>query len=99
MNYQLNQMETSIDGSSVYIGQYGQRSITLEDDNLIYQRGKGRKLTLSPMGKTDYFHVGELDYFRIQFERNAGGDVTGLVGHYSDGRTDQNVSDVPVRLG
>ena len=90
LNFQLNPPELQMDGATAYVGQYGQRNIILEDGKLIYQRGEGQKMTLSPMGKTDYFHVGELYYFRIQFERDSNGDVTGLVGRYSDGSTDQN---------
>ena len=90
LDYQLNPMEVPLDGSSAYVGRYGPRSITLEGGKLMYQRGEGKKMTLAPMGKADYFHVGELDFFRIQFERNSAGAVIGLVGHYNDGRTDQN---------
>lgn len=90
LDYQLNPMDTPMDGSSAYIGKYGPRNITLEDGNLMYQRGEGRKMTLAPMGKADYFHVGELTGFRLQFERNASGEITGLIGHYNDGRTDHN---------
>jgi hypothetical protein len=34
--------------------------------------------------------VGELDYFRLQFERDQSGEVTGLTGQYSGGRTDRH---------
>jgi hypothetical protein len=46
------------------------------------------------MGKADYFHVGDSDRFRIQFERDANGDVTSLVGQYSSGRTDKNARNI-----
>jgi hypothetical protein len=90
LDYQLNPTEQQMDGATAYVGQYGPRKITLEAGVLMYQRGEGQKLILSPMGQTDKFHVGELDYFRIQFTRDPNGKVTGLSGQYNDGRSDQN---------
>lgn len=90
LDFQLNPTEMPMDGASAYVGQYGSRNIALEDGKLVYQRGGRQPMILAPMGKTDYFHVGELEFFRIQFKRNSNGNVAGLIGHYSDGRTDQN---------
>ena len=90
LNFQLNPTEIQMDGATAYVGQYGPRNIVLQDGKLFYQRGRGQQMILSPMAKIDYFHVGDSDYFRIQFERNSNGDVISLVGHYNDGRTDQN---------
>jgi len=90
LDFQLNPMDLEMDGATAYVGQFGPRNISLQDGKLVYQRGEGRQMTLSPMAKTDYFHVGDLDSFRIQFERNSDGEVSGLLGHYNDGRTDQN---------
>jgi hypothetical protein len=90
LDFQLNPTELQMDGAKAYVGQFGPRNITLLDGELIYQRGEGQKLTLSPMAKTDNFHVGDLDYFRIQFERDSKGNVVKLVGQYNDGRTDEN---------
>lgn len=67
-----------------FAGTYGPRKITLEDGALWYQRGPGRKLRLLPVGQ-DRFLVGDLDDFRIRFERDASGNVTRLVGLYPDG--------------
>ncbi|HEX5715665.1 MAG TPA: S41 family peptidase [Thermoanaerobaculia bacterium] len=67
-----------------FAGAYGPRSITVEDGALWYQRGKGRKLRLLPVGQ-DRFLVGDLDDFRIRFERDASGKVVRLVGLYPDG--------------
>jgi hypothetical protein len=68
-----------------FAGTYGPRTITVEDGALWYQRGKGRKLRLLPVGQ-DRFLVGDLDDFRIRFERDASGSVVRLVGLYPDGR-------------
>ncbi len=62
-----------------FAGTYGPRSITLEDGALWYQRGRGRKQRLLPVGQ-DRFLVGDLDEFRIRFERDASGNVVRLVG-------------------
>jgi retinol-binding protein 3 len=67
-----------------YAGSYGPRKITVEDGALWYQRGNGRRLRLQPVGQ-DRFLVGDLDNFRIRFERDAGGSVVRLVGLYPDG--------------
>ncbi len=68
-----------------YAGAYGPRTISVEDGALWYQRGRGRKLRLLPVGQ-DRFLVGDLDDFRVRFERDAGGSVARLIGVYPDGR-------------
>ncbi|HEX6903100.1 MAG TPA: S41 family peptidase [Thermoanaerobaculia bacterium] len=67
-----------------FAGTYGPRTISVEDGALWYRRGNGRKLRLQPVGQ-DRFLVGDLDNFRIRFERDAGGSVARLVGLYPDG--------------
>jgi hypothetical protein len=68
-----------------FAGTYGPRTISMEDGALWYQRGRGRRLRLLPVGQ-DRFLVGDLDDFRIRFERDATGNVVRLVGLYPDGR-------------
>lgn len=72
-----------------FAGTYGPRNITVEDGALWYQRGKGRKMRMLPVGQ-DRFLVGDLDDFRIRFERDAGGKVVRLVGLYPDGSEEPN---------
>ncbi|HEY2295322.1 MAG TPA: hypothetical protein VGM86_31860 [Thermoanaerobaculia bacterium] len=67
-----------------FAGAYGPRTVSVENGALWYQRGKGRKLRLVPVGQ-DRFLVGDLDNFRLRFERDASGAVVRLVGLYSDG--------------
>ena len=62
-----------------FAGTYGPRTVSVEDGALWYQRGKGRRLRLLPVGQ-DRFLVGDLDEFRIRFERDASGNVVRLVG-------------------
>lgn len=72
-----------------FAGTYGPRTISMEDGALWYQRGKGRKMRLQPVGQ-DRFLVGDLDDFRLRFERDAGGKVVRLVGMYPDGGEEPN---------
>jgi hypothetical protein len=73
-----------------FIGQYGPRRIFLDGNELYHQRENGPSRIIEPMNETDRFHVGELDYFRLQFIRDASGQVTGLMGQYDNGQVDQN---------
>ena len=66
-----------------FAGTYGPRTIILEGGELWYQRGRGRKQKLHPVGQ-DRFLVGDLDDFRIRFERDASGAVVRLVAIYPD---------------
>ncbi|HEY4562003.1 MAG TPA: S41 family peptidase [Thermoanaerobaculia bacterium] len=67
-----------------FAGAYGPRTVSVENGALWYQRGKGRKLQLVPVGQ-DRFLVGDRDDFRLRFERDASGAVVRLVGLYFDG--------------
>ncbi len=72
-----------------YVGVYGPRRIFVEADGLYYQREERPPYRLIPMGE-DMFMLEDLDYFRIQFARNDDGEVIRIVGHYDNGRQDQN---------
>jgi hypothetical protein len=72
-----------------YAGTFGPRTITLEDGALWYQRGKNRKMRLQPVGQ-DRFLVGDLNDFRIRFERDANGGVQRLIANYFDGNEERN---------
>ena len=72
-----------------YSGTYGERMITIENGNLYYQR-KGRQKFLMTSMSHDTFMFRELDYFRLRFEKDANGNVTGLTGIYDDGHTDNS---------
>lgn len=72
-----------------FAGTYGPRTISVEDGALWYQRGKGRKMRLQPVGQ-DRFLVGDLDDFRLRFERDGSGKVVRLVGMYPDGGEEPN---------
>jgi hypothetical protein len=59
--------------------------VEIEGGGLTYRRGEGPRLPLTPVGG-DAFLVGDLDQFRIRFERDEAGRVVRLVGLYADGR-------------
>ena len=67
-----------------YVGSYGPRVVSLADGVLWYQRQGGPKVRLQAAGQ-DRFLVGDLDFFRVRFERDAAGKVARLVGLYLDG--------------
>ncbi len=71
-----------------FAGTFGPRTITLEDGALWYQRGRNRKWRLQPLGQ-DRFLVGDLNDFRIRFERD-GGTVQRLIASYADGNEERN---------
>jgi hypothetical protein len=74
------------------VGDYGPRHITMEEGILYYQREGRDRMRLEPMNE-EVFRVGDLDYFRLSFERDEGGAVVRVIGHYEGGRTDSNERD------
>ncbi len=84
-------VELTMSDMQSYAGNYGPRAVTLENDDLYYQRGEGNKYKLIPMGNHK-FSIAEIPYFRIQFEHEDQ-QVVALVGTYNNGRTDKNMRD------
>ena len=74
-------------GLAALAGRYGPRLVTFADGALFYQRDKGQRYALEPLGGERFRTVG-LDWFRVRFERDEGGRGTRLHGLYLDGRTD-----------
>ena len=74
-----------------YVGNYGPRVITLEDNALYYQRGTGTKYKLTAMTQNKFLLEG-LAYFRIEFEIKDN-KVIALNGQYDNGTTDKNLKD------
>jgi hypothetical protein len=72
-----------------YAGVYGPRTVTLENGALYYKREQRMKYPMVPVGK-DMFMLKDLDFFRIQFKRDASGRINEFVGLYDDGTTDSN---------
>jgi hypothetical protein len=67
-----------------YVGEYGERKITLEGEKLFYQR-TGPRYKLVPL-KHNLFALEGLDYFRIEMTTDENDDVSELVGLYDNGR-------------
>jgi retinol-binding protein 3 len=82
---QAKPQELKADELAAFTGSYGPRKVRVEGGKLLYQRGEGALLELTAVGD-DNFHVSEVDFFRIRFERDASGKVVTLVGRYDDGR-------------
>jgi hypothetical protein len=64
----------------------------MEDGVLFYQREGRDRLPMTPMNE-EFFRVGDLDYFRLSFERDDEGAVVRVVGNYEGGRRDSNERD------
>jgi hypothetical protein len=71
-----------------YVGQYGDRLISWENDQLVYTRG-ARKSRLIPVD-TDRFAVEGVDDFCLHFNRDGKGQLVSVSGHYQDGKTDKS---------
>ncbi|NIO29709.1 MAG: hypothetical protein GTO29_14275 [Candidatus Latescibacteria bacterium] len=88
----LNPIELTKQQMKQYVGNYGPRRIFIEDGALYYQREDRPRYKMEPMGE-DLFRVGDLDYFRLTFERNKSGKVVKIIGLYDNGRTDEHERD------
>ncbi len=75
-----------------YVGSYGPRRIYLEDGSLFYEREGRPPIKLEVMG-TDLFRVGDLEYFRLSFERNGKDKVVKVIGNCDNGEQDDNARD------
>ena len=71
-----------------YVGVYGPRKITFENDALYYQREDRPKMKMIPL-KEDLFMFEEIDYFRLKIIVEDG-KAFAVEGHYDNGRTDRN---------
>lgn len=87
LQVKLNPVVLSAEALNAYAGSYGPRNITVEEGTLYYQRQDRPKFRLVPLGG-DEFDLDGLPGFRVQFVRDASGQVTELVGQYDDGMTD-----------
>jgi len=88
----LDPVELSAKKMKQYVGNYGPRRIFIDDGMLHYQREDRSPHRMEPMGD-DLFRVGDLDYFRLSFERDQSGKVVKIIGLYDNGRSDGNDRD------
>lgn len=89
---QLDPLVLSEDQMMEFTGQYGPRRVFIENGALYYQREDRPQMKLEPLGE-DLFRVGDLDYFRAAFGRDAQGKVVKFIGKYDNGRTDDHERD------
>ena len=82
------QVELDSDLCNTYAGNYGPRQLTCRDGQLYYQRVGNPEHQLIPMTK-DQFMIEDLPYFRLKMIWE-GDQIVGVMGLYSDGRTDEN---------
>jgi hypothetical protein len=87
---QLHPVTIEAPVKAAYAGTYGERVITIEGDNLYYQRGNQPKHKLIPITQ-DLFAVEDLDYFRVQFVRTNEGIAEKLRGLYDNGEHDESM--------
>ena len=83
------EIETSVLKS--YVGKYGVRMITFENDKLYYQRQGRGKHEMKAMTE-DLFMFEDIPYFRLKILKEDN-KVVGLQGLYQDGHTDQSLKD------
>lgn len=67
-----------------YTGKYGERKITYESGNLYYRNGKRPKILITNISE-DLFMIKDLDYVRIQFDKNSEGKIISLTEIYDTG--------------
>jgi len=71
-----------------YVGNYGPRKLTLENENLYYQREDRPKMKMIPM-KEDLFMFEEIEYFRLKIIIEDG-KAMAVEGHYDNGTIDRH---------
>ena len=83
LNARSNPLEIDEDELHKYVGDFGQRRILFKNGKLIYRRSGG-EYGLTPITE-DLFAIEGVDYARIEFEMDPGGNVTGMIMLYDDG--------------
>ncbi len=81
--------DMSMETLKSYTGEYGERKVTYDNGKLYYQRGRRQVHELTPVAD-DTFMLMEVDYFRVKFDRDAAGNITGITGVYDNGNTDNS---------
>lgn len=84
----MNPYEPDVDTLAAYAGDYGPRKLWLEGGALHYRRGDGAPRVLVPMSERLFKFEGS-DDFRLEVIVDESGAPTSLIGHYSNGHTDE----------
>lgn len=81
-------VEVPLDAKRTYAGQYGPRTIAVEDGELTYQREGGAKYRVIALNERMFYLEG-LPIFRFEIVTDESGSPIKLVGHYVNGNTDE----------
>jgi hypothetical protein len=82
LRVELEPVELPVSVLEEYVGQYGERYITLKDSVLVYRRRE--EIPMFPLSES-VFGLEGLDFVRATFLRNDEGEITHLVVLYDDG--------------
>ncbi len=88
---ELNPFQVDPGMLKTYVGKYGPRTITFENDALFYQREGRPKYRMIPLAE-DLFMFKEIDYFRLKIIKE-NGEIKGVMGVYDNGTTDTSLKD------
>ena len=86
----LEDVNISPDLYKKYSGVYGERKIYFENGKLYYQRSGRQKFEMTPMSE-DTFMISEIGFFRLKFVSDSSGNISEVIGLYSDGHTDNSL--------
>ena len=73
-------------------GSYGPRQVVHEGGELYYSRGDSPRAKLIPLTEMIFQHE-TLEWFRVRFDTDARGRISGITGLYRDGDRDENPRD------
>ena len=88
----LNPVEVDAAALESYAGDYGPRHLRVEDGRLFYNCDGRDPIVATPMSETT-FSFEAVPYFRLEVVLGDDGVPIKLVGHYDNGRTDENPRD------
>ena len=92
LDAKLNPVEVDVTTLESYAGDYGPRHLRVEEGRLVYQRDDRDPFVATPMIEA-LFGFDTLPYFRLEVVLGADGVPVKLIGHYDNGRTDENPRD------
>jgi hypothetical protein len=92
LNARLNPVEVDAAVLESYAGDYGPRHLRVENGQLLYNRDDRDAIVATPMTET-LFSFDAVPYFRLEVVLGDDGVPVKLIGHYENGRTDENPRD------
>jgi len=72
-----------------YLGEFGTRTVRIEEGALVYQRGSRPPRRMVPLG-ADTFLLEGVDGFRSRFERDPAGNVLRMIDMWSEGHEESS---------